>query len=104
MNWMEKLDSSWKGFLIGMLFPLFCFFCYWLFLYSYISFPVKFIKYLMFGQMLSNAIKLCALGNLLIFYFFLNKNMNKGAKGIIVSVVIYAALVFYIMYFHEHEL
>src|ERR1041384_4590278 len=101
MNWKEKLNSFWKGLAIGIAFPLFCFFCYWLFMYSYIDFPVRFVKYLMTGQMMSNTIKLCALGNLLIFYLFLNKQMNNGAKGIITSVVIYAALVFYVMYFHE---
>lgn len=101
MSWKEKLDSYWKGFAIGMLFPVFCFFCYWLFIYSYMDFPVKFVKYLMFGQMLSNTIKMCALGNLLIFYLFLNKHMNGAVKGIITSVLIYVALVFYVMYFHE---
>ncbi|MBN8692598.1 MAG: hypothetical protein J0L69_05340 [Bacteroidetes bacterium] len=101
MSWIEKLDTFWKGLAIGILFPLLCFFCYWLFMHSYMAFPVKFIKYLMFGQMLSNTIKMCALGNLLIFYFFLNKGLNNATKGIITSVVIYAALVFYVMYFHE---
>ncbi|HWY12518.1 MAG TPA: hypothetical protein VN026_14390 [Bacteroidia bacterium] len=101
MSWKEKLDSYWKGFVIGMLFPIFCFFCYWLFKYSYMEFPVKFVKYLMFGQMLSGVIKVCALGNLLIFYLFLNKHMNSAVKGIITSVFIYVALVFYVMYYHE---
>jgi hypothetical protein len=41
---------------------------------------------------------------LLIFYLFLNKHMNKASKGIIVSVLIYVALVFYVMYYHEHTL
>lgn len=101
MSWNEKLDSFWKGLAIGILFPVLCFFCYWLFRYSYMGFPVRFIKYLMTGQMLSSTIKICALGNLLIFYLFLNKNMNKATKGIIVSVIIFVALVFYVMYFYE---
>jgi hypothetical protein len=104
MSWIYRLDSFWKGFAIGILFPVFCFFCYWLFRYSYMDFPVRFVKYLMFGQMLSSTIKVCALGNLMIFYFFLNKHMNKGTKGVIASVLIYVALVFYVMYFHEHAL
>ena len=103
MNWLNKLDAFWKGLAIGMLFLMICFFCYWLFMYSYMGFPVRFVKYLMFGQMLSNTIKMCALGNLLIFYFFLNKNLNKATKGVITSVVFYAALVFYVMYFHEES-
>lgn len=101
MNWINKLDNFWKGLAIGILFPVLCFFCYWLFFHSYMDFPVRFVKYLMFGHLLSNVIKICALGNLLIFYLFLNKHMNKASKGIIVSVLLYVALVFYIMYFHE---
>ncbi len=104
MSWTEKLDSFWKGLAIGILFPMFCFFCYWLFLHSYMSFPMRFVKYLIFGQMLSNTIKICALANLLIFYLMLNKHMNKASKGIIASVLIYVGLVFYVMYFHEHAL
>lgn len=104
MSWTEKLDGFWKGLGIGIFFPLLCFFCYWLFMHSYMSFPMRFIKYLMFGQMLSSTIKICALGNLLIFYLFLNKRMNRATKGIIVSVLIYVALVFYVMYFHEESL
>src|ERR1051325_61828 len=100
MSWTEKLNGFWKGLAIGIFFPLLCFFCYWLFFHSYMSFPVRFIKYLMFGQMLSSAIKMCALGDLLIFYLFLNKQMNKATKGVIASVLIYVALVFYVMYFH----
>ena len=104
MSWTEKLDGFWKGLAIGIFFPLLCFFCYWLFMHSYMSFPMRFIKYLMFGQMLSSTIKICALGNLLIFYLFLNKRMNRATKGIILSVLIYVALVFYVMYFHEESL
>lgn len=101
MSWYERLDSFWKGLAIGIFFPMLCFFCYWLFLHSYMSFPGRFIKYLIFGQMLSSVIKVCALGNLLIFYFFLNKHMNKATKGVILSVLLYVGLVFYVMYFHE---
>jgi hypothetical protein len=104
MSWIQRLDNFWKGLAIGILFPMFCFFCYWLFLHSYMDFPVRFIKYLMFGQLLSNVIKICALSNLLIFYFMLNKHMNKASKGIIVSVLLYVALVFYVMYFHEQTI
>jgi len=101
MSWKEKLDNFWKGLAIGVLFPALCFFCYWLFLYSYMDFPGRFVKYLLVGQMLSSAIKICALGNLLIFYFFLNRGINKASKGIILSVLLYVGLVFYVMYFHE---
>ncbi len=103
-NWQYRLDSFWKGLLIGILFPMLLFFCYWLFFYHQIGFPTRFIKFLLFGHLLSNIIKLCGLGNLLLFYVGLNKKMDKFSKGIIVSVLIYVALVAYVTYFFEPEL
>jgi hypothetical protein len=97
MNWKEKIDSFWKGLLIGILFPLVVFFCYWLFFYSYMNFPNAFIRYLKHGDMLSNAIKICAIGNLLLFYLFLNAKIDKATKGIITSVILYLGLVVYVM-------
>ncbi len=98
MSWKEKLDGFWKGFAIGTFFPVFVFFCYWLFMYSYMAFPMRFIKYLIFGDVLSATIKMCALGNLLIFYFFLNAKLNSATKGIIASVFVYLALIIYVMF------
>ena len=101
MDWKEHIDKFWMGLLIGIFFPMFLFFCFWLFKYSYISFPERFIKYLMNGDLLGNTIKLCALPNLLLFYLFMNKNMNKATKGIIASVFVYLALVIYVMIYIE---
>lgn len=97
MNWKEKTDGFWQGLAIGILFPVLCFFCYWLFRYSYMDFPSRFVSYLINGDMLGNTIKLCALTNLTFFYFFLNKGLNKAVKGIIVSMLIYLAMVVYVM-------
>lgn len=98
MNWIERLDTFWRGLLIGLLFPAFLFFIYWLFTESQIGFPVRFVHYLINGHLLSNVIKLCGLGNLLLFYFGLNKKIDRFSKGIITSVVFYIALVAYITY------
>jgi hypothetical protein len=103
MNWIQKLDTFWRGLAIGLFFPVFCFFCYWLFLHSQIDFPRGFIKYLMGGQLLSNVVKLCCLGNLLLFYFGLTKKIDGFTKGIITSVVLYVGLVAYISYFLETD-
>ncbi len=101
MNWQERVDKFWMGLLIGIVGPLFLFFCFWLFRHSGTDFPERFIKYLMIGEMLGNTIKLCALPNLLIFYFFLNRNLNSAAKGVIASVLLYLALVIYVMVYIE---
>ncbi len=103
MEWNERLDKFWIGLTIGLLFPCLCFFLYWLFRFSYIDFPIRFVKYLMNGQMLSATIKMCGLGNLIMFYFGLNKKMDNATKGIIVSVLLYVALVVYISYYYEED-
>jgi hypothetical protein len=72
-------------------------------LHSQIDFPRGFIKYLMGGQLLSNVVKLCGLGNLLLFYFGLTKKIDGFTKGIITSVVLYVGLVAYISYFLESD-
>ncbi len=101
MAWIERLDNFWKGLIIGLLFPMFMFFLYWLFFHNYLSFPKGFYRYLVGGQLLSNVIKICGIGNLLLFYFGLNKKMDKFSKGIIVSTLAYVALVAYVTYYME---
>lgn len=104
MNWTERLDNFWKGLLIGVLFPFFLFFLYWLFFHSQLNFPRGFLRYLMGGQLLSNIIKICGIGNLLLFYLGINKKMDRFAKGIILSVVLYVALVAYVTYYLESDI
>jgi hypothetical protein len=103
MTWIKKLDNIWIGILTGLLFPALMFFFYWLFFHHSISFPQRFIRYLMLGHLLSNVIKICGLGNLLIFYFGLNNKLDRFSKGIIISVVVYVALIAYITYYYEPE-
>ena len=103
MKRIERLDNTWIGLLIGILFPVFMFVLYWLFFHHQISFPVRFVKYLMGGNLLSNVIKICALGNLLLFYIGLNYKIDRFSKGIVFSVLFYVALIAYITYYHEPE-
>ncbi len=102
--WISKIDTWWAGLIVGLIFPVFLFFLYWLFWHSQISFPTRFLTFLMNGYLLSNVIKLCGLGNLLLFYFGLNKKLDKFSKGIIISILVYVALVAYVTYYFEPEL
>ena len=104
MTWKERLDNLWKGLVVGVLFPAILFFFYWMFFQHQLNFPRGFLRYLIHGQMLSNVIKLCGLGNLLLFYLSLNQKMDKFSKGIIVSVLLYVLLVAYITFYMEPEL
>ena len=103
MNWIGRINKFWIGLLGGILFPIIVYFFYWLFFHHQISFPVRFTKYLLKGYMLSNVIKMCGLSNLLLFYLSLNKKIDNFSKGIIVSVLLYVALVAYVSYYFEPE-
>ena len=68
------------------------------------SFPTGFYRYLIGGQLLSNVIKICGIGNLLLFYVGLNRKIDKFSRGIIFSLLVYVALVAYVTYYMEHAL
>ena len=93
---LDKINKNWIGLVSGIVFPAFCFFCYWLFFHSQISFPNRFFTYLRNGNMLQEVAIMCVVANLLIFYFSLNKKIYDFARGLIIASFIYVGLVFYI--------
>lgn len=103
MTWIKKLDKIWIGFLTGLVFPAFVFMLYWLFFHHQIGFPTRFVRYLMAGYLLSNVIKMCGLGNLVIFYLGLTYKIDRFTKGIIFSVLVYVALIAYVTYYLEPQ-
>lgn len=103
MTWVNKLDKTWIGFLIGLAFPIFMFFLYWLFFHHQLAFPYRFVRYLMTGHLMSNVIKMCGLTNILLFYFGLTYKIDRFSRGIIFSVLCYVALIAYISYYHEPD-
>jgi hypothetical protein len=101
MNWIGRINKFWIGLAVGLVFPIAFYTMYWLLLHHQLSFPVRFTKFLLKGYMLSNVIKMCGLGNLILFYFGLTKKIDNFSKGIIVSVLVYVALVAYVSYYFE---
>jgi hypothetical protein len=102
MNW-KRYDKFLYGTLAGLITPMVMFVLYWLFFHHQLDFPVRFVKYLMGGNLLSNVIKICTLFNLLVFYIGLSKKMDLFCRGIILSIFLYIALIAYITYYHEAE-
>lgn len=98
---LTRLNNFWIGLLAGIIFPMILFFFYWMIFHPQLSFPVRFFYYLRGGDLLSNVIKMCGLGNLLLFYIGLNKKIDNFSKGIIVSVLLYVALIAYVTYYLE---
>lgn len=93
---LEKLDKKWIGLVFGIAFPAFCFFCYWLFMHSQLSFPSGFIRYLRMGEMLQEVTIACIVTNLIVFYLLLNQKAYDISKGIIYATFGYVGLVLYI--------
>ncbi len=51
----------------------------------------KFIKY---GQMMSSLISLCAVPNLILFFYFMKTERYNAGKGLIAITMIFAIIVF----------
>ena len=93
--------NYWIGFIVGLISPFFILFCYWLYVYSYMSFIPDFLKYLSVGKILASVISLCVVPNLGIFFVLLNKERYKSAYGIIGATLLYALYIFYLKLFIE---
>jgi hypothetical protein len=93
---LDKIDKIWVGLITGLVIPAFCFFCYWLFKHSQLSFPNGFIRYLRIGEMLQEVAIVCVAVNLIIFYLLLNKKAYDIGKGIMYATFGYVGLILYI--------
>ena len=93
---LDKLDKIWIGAILGAIIPSFCFFCYWLFAYSQLSFPKGFIRYLRGGEMMQEVAIVCVAVNLLVFYLLLNKKAYDISRGIIYATFGYVGVILYI--------
>ena len=99
-----RYNRFWIGLSLGILSPILVLVMYWLFFYAYMSFPVRFITYLLNGNMLANVIKVCVLGNLAWFYWSMKKTWDAASKGVLTSVFLYLLLVLWISYYLETDL
>ena len=93
---LDKINKQWIGFVFGIVFPAFCFFCYWLFLHNQLNFPNGFIRYLRNGNMLQEVAIACIIASLVVFYISLNKNIFDFGRGLIIAAFLYVGLVLYI--------
>jgi hypothetical protein len=96
---LNKINKFWVGFMIGIVFPVFCFSIYWLFFQRKVDIPQDDIRYLLNKELMINVFKMCCGADLLFFYLGLNKRLVDFAKGIIASVLIYALILAYLTFF-----
>ena len=93
---LDKINKQWIGFVFGIVFPAFCFFCYWLFLHNQLNFTNGFIRYLRNGNMLQEVAIACIIASLVVFYISLNKKIFDFGRGLIIAAFLYVGLVLYI--------
>lgn len=91
-------DKLWMGAVAGLISPLLAFSMYYLINYRYM--PVgRFINYLRLGDTYTSIVTLCLLANLAVFYLFIWQKKYNGARGVLGSTFIWAAIIMYLKFF-----
>ena len=98
MNSISKYNRLIFGLIPGIIIPVITIFIFSLFKSGATDF-VSYVEFVISISMLSNILSLCALPNLAIFYFFLNKEYYYSVRGVIFATLIWALLVVITRYF-----
>lgn len=88
-----KLDSLLVGTIIGLITPLIVLLVYYQINYSYLKVD-SFLMKMLINEVVLPLLSLCVIGNLAVFYLFINKNYILAARGIILATILYAIAVF----------
>jgi len=99
MNFSVKrnFNNGWIGFACGLSAPLCTLYIFYLIRYSHLSF-YRFMDILFAHNILTPAISLCVIMNLLVFFIFIWTNRNFSARGVLFATFIYAGYVVYQKY------
>jgi hypothetical protein len=89
----EKLLYRVVGAVLGLLGPPVVMFTYYHFYYGSLEFSV-FIDRLLYSTLFAPVLSLCVLINLLLFFGFIWMNKDEGARGVLLSTILYAIVVF----------
>lgn len=97
-----RLNKVSFGIIVGVIAPFFGFLIYGLYYTWEFQQPMSyFIKTVFLGtkSYQSPIISLSLLADLAVFFFFLRKNWNKAAKGVVFALLMYVPLVIYLRFF-----
>lgn len=81
-NKRNKWDNRQIGFLAGLVAPAITFGVYYLARYPHLNF-MEFVHTTIFYGVFTNILALCTIPNLLVFFFFLNREYYDTVRGII---------------------
>ena len=84
---MKRLDTVVTGCLIGIIVPLIAFTVFYLVRYSDLSLMEFLTVYRNLG-ILTHIVSLSVIPNLLVFFGFIQKNMMKGARGVLLATFV----------------
>jgi hypothetical protein len=93
MGWgrRKKYDKTATGIVVGAVAPLTVFLLIYLFRYTEYPFS-DYLVHLWQLKLTFKILSLCGFANLLIFFYYLRNKMEKAARGIIISTLMYALL------------
>ncbi len=95
-----RLDNILVGILIGLVFPIFGMFFYYMFTYRYQTSFTGFLDYFNRIHVVVAAMSLsCYITNLPLFFGFIWLNMNKTARGVLFATMAYTGWVMYEKFF-----
>lgn len=94
----KKFDNTWIGFASGLIAPMLSLFIFYLIRYSHLAFSEFYYKILVEYGIVTPAISLCVITNLLVFFIFIWTNRNYAARGVLLATFIYAGYVVYQKY------
>jgi hypothetical protein len=89
----KKYDNWATGIILGIITPIIILVIYYRVNYYYIRVD-GFLFKMMVNKVMIPLLSLCVLGNLAIFYLFINKDYYYAARGVIFSTLLYAIIVF----------
>lgn len=87
-----------KGTGIGTLIPFGGLLIFYLAKFTNVSIP-DYISALQSGNILSAVISLCLIPNVILFFFYINRNRYKEGEGVILSMLIWGIAIFYFKFF-----
>jgi hypothetical protein len=94
----NKFDNVLIGAIVGLCAPLLTLYIFYLIKYNYLTFSEFYHKILIENNIVTPSISLCVISNLFIFFIFIWSNLNRSARGVLMTSFVYLGYVVYQKY------
>ncbi len=84
-------NNMFIGLILGLIVPIIVMFLFYFLSVDNISIQ-RFVNFMVKMEILSQFIVLAVIPNLLVFFFFLNRNFYYAARGVILATIIFSVL------------